>query len=49
VRSWKPGQHVYVINDPLFLNHIANECSILGEIHVPIDRLMPYVDKLTLP
>ncbi|TNJ67244.1 trypsin-like peptidase domain-containing protein [Paenibacillus hemerocallicola] len=33
-RSWQPGMHVYVIGNPLFFNHIANEGTILGEIPV---------------
>lgn len=34
VRSWQPGMHVYIIGNPLFFNHIANEGSIIGEIPV---------------
>lgn len=34
VRGWQPGMHVYVIGNPLFFSHIANEGAIIGEIPV---------------
>lgn len=32
--KWLPGMHVYVIGNPLFFNHIANQGTIVGEIPV---------------
>lgn len=32
--SWQPGEHVYVIGNPLFFDHIANEGTVLGDIPV---------------
>ncbi|MEF3308754.1 serine protease [Paenibacillus sp. GYB004] len=32
--QWRPGNPVYVIGNPLFFNHIANQGTIVGEIPV---------------
>lgn len=32
--AWEPGQHVYVIGNPLFFNFIANEGTIIGDMPV---------------